>query len=475
MKKQKKKVLKQNGGITLIALIISVIILLILAGITILILMGDNGILNNSMKAADKTNRETVKEELEMGYTTCQTKYLTEKAQDGSINKADYFTEEKMNEALGNKGKISEMTIDEEDGTRVGKYYSNTVKSSYVFRIEEDGKVELEMVISKANIVLLIRNGTADTKALETILADYITGTVTWESLDTSVATVDENGLVTAVAEGTTEVTAKCGDYSSTCGITVRSYQAGDYIEYDVPYTDVRTNYNFTATNGWRFLGADSDGNNLLISTGIPLYMGYQCSRYSMSVTPDDVKRLLGLEDPHYRWDAYSGYYNAAALLEKFADIEFYHVEFYGDGHQDYKVYAYNEDGSGYMACLGAYINVGGVDSGKLFENGRNPLLTGGATIVRAPTYDEIDLISEDDSLRSLLKLENEHSEFGYYSKYTFNVWGSYFLATPSEYNRFYNGFDNYKYLMLVDSSGRIRTNNTIAHTRHTPCYRYTI
>lgn len=44
---------------------------------------------------------------------------------------------------------------------------------------------------------------------------------VTWTSSDTSVATVDANGNVTAVSKGTATITAKAGDVSATCKVTV--------------------------------------------------------------------------------------------------------------------------------------------------------------------------------------------------------------------------------------------------------------
>lgn len=45
---------------------------------------------------------------------------------------------------------------------------------------------------------------------------------ITYTSSNSSVATVDSNGVVTAVANGSATITAKCGDYSVTCGtITV--------------------------------------------------------------------------------------------------------------------------------------------------------------------------------------------------------------------------------------------------------------
>ncbi len=44
--------------------------------------------------------------------------------------------------------------------------------------------------------------------------------TVTWTSSDKSIATV-ENGKVTAVKAGTAKITAKAGDKTATCTVTV--------------------------------------------------------------------------------------------------------------------------------------------------------------------------------------------------------------------------------------------------------------
>ena len=45
--------------------------------------------------------------------------------------------------------------------------------------------------------------------------------TVTWSTANVAIATVSDNGLVTAVAEGTTTITAKAGDKTATCAVTV--------------------------------------------------------------------------------------------------------------------------------------------------------------------------------------------------------------------------------------------------------------
>ena len=48
--------MKKQKGITLIALVITIIVLLILAGVTIVSLTGENGLLARAVQAKDTTN-----------------------------------------------------------------------------------------------------------------------------------------------------------------------------------------------------------------------------------------------------------------------------------------------------------------------------------------------------------------------------------------------------------------------------------
>ena len=50
-----RNTLRRNKGITLIALVVTIIVILILAGISIAMLTGQNGILNRAAEAKEKT------------------------------------------------------------------------------------------------------------------------------------------------------------------------------------------------------------------------------------------------------------------------------------------------------------------------------------------------------------------------------------------------------------------------------------
>ncbi len=120
---------KNAKGITLIALVITIIVLLILAGVTIATLTGDNGILNQAGKAKDKTTEaeaiERVKVEVAGSYGL-----------DGTIDK------EQLNKNLGN---IAGLKIGESNfgGENIVKELPVTVTlNGYDIKINSNGGVE---------------------------------------------------------------------------------------------------------------------------------------------------------------------------------------------------------------------------------------------------------------------------------------------------------------------------------------------
>ena len=64
--KNKRKYLKKERGITLIALVITIIVLLILAGVSIAMVTGDNGILTQAAKAKEETEKAQDKEKIKL-------------------------------------------------------------------------------------------------------------------------------------------------------------------------------------------------------------------------------------------------------------------------------------------------------------------------------------------------------------------------------------------------------------------------
>ncbi len=70
--KKERNILKlKENGITLIALVITIIVLLILVGVTLSTLSGQDGILTKATTAADKTNKEAIKEKIQLEIFDC--------------------------------------------------------------------------------------------------------------------------------------------------------------------------------------------------------------------------------------------------------------------------------------------------------------------------------------------------------------------------------------------------------------------
>jgi len=97
----------------------------------------------------------------------------------------------------------------------LGKTYTDTCKIKVLVPVES-------MKISKRNITLAV----GETKELEAKVSpsDSTVQTKTWYTEDESIATVDENGVVTAVRSGTVIVYALSDDgyYKSSCEVTVK-------------------------------------------------------------------------------------------------------------------------------------------------------------------------------------------------------------------------------------------------------------
>jgi len=164
----KEKILENRNGITLVALVVTIVVLLILAGITITYVMGDNSIFKTAQEAKNKT-------------------------EEAMQNEQEYLNN------LGN-------TVNEYiDGT-------NPPTSS-------EKATELELNSVRARIATGYTRWLTAAVTPKTASQD-----LEWTSSNTGVATVDNTGKITAKAVGTTNITVKTKDgsnLSKTCKVTV--------------------------------------------------------------------------------------------------------------------------------------------------------------------------------------------------------------------------------------------------------------
>ena len=77
---------KEQKGITLVALVITIIVLLILAGVTIAALSGPNGILTNATTATEETAKSEAKEAVTMAINTILTNQYAGATEDNEMD-----------------------------------------------------------------------------------------------------------------------------------------------------------------------------------------------------------------------------------------------------------------------------------------------------------------------------------------------------------------------------------------------------
>lgn len=76
--------MKNQKGITLVALVVTIVVLLILAGVTIAMLTGDNGIITNAKNAQAANTEGSVRERMEMAYSSARTSVIAKSAVDAT-------------------------------------------------------------------------------------------------------------------------------------------------------------------------------------------------------------------------------------------------------------------------------------------------------------------------------------------------------------------------------------------------------
>ena len=132
-KTEKMTKLKSNQkGITLIALVITIIVLLILAGVAISMLSGENGILRQAAKAKEQTEKKSTLEQVQLA------------AMDALMRGSDLTSienETNLSDALTSQG-LNEAEVDGEAATG----YTVTVKDK-TYKVASDGTVVEKSIV----------------------------------------------------------------------------------------------------------------------------------------------------------------------------------------------------------------------------------------------------------------------------------------------------------------------------------------
>ena len=268
---------KEMKGITLIALVITIVVLMILAGVSINTVLGDDGIIQKAKEAAETTRRASAEEEMN--------RLVLEYELAKSDKNFEDFLQEKINE-----GRINGAT-DNGDGTVTitkkveGKDYTITVTkpSSSAQSIKIKGK----RVVANEDGTgeNLGEASTSKGKTLYIMIDSSISGGTTTVSPQVPYA-VTENGTYKFTVTGTVNGTA----YTKEVSVTVNQFKKsiledinikiGDSVNYtydpagsyslEPTYSEVNLMQTIDQTTGltWKVLNVDKENDTVdIIST----------------------------------------------------------------------------------------------------------------------------------------------------------------------------------------------------------------
>ena len=216
-----KNIVKKKEGITLIALVITIIVLLILAGVAIAMLSGENGILKKAAESKTKTEEASFLEQVKIAIMGA------------IINKDAKIDEGTLKTELGKLGVKEKDIVSDGDGGYIVKKENNSVN------IKKDGNVESLEGISDEDIELekyfLANNSKYKCRY------GYITGIEEGDTVD-KLQNVLPEGYFVMAQDGTENYTCKNSDGNPIIATGMTVVKNGEIVARTILFGDIDCN-----------------------------------------------------------------------------------------------------------------------------------------------------------------------------------------------------------------------------------------
>lgn len=237
MQKKSKDVvelIKHQKGITLIALVITIIVLIILAGVAINLSIGENGIFSKSIQAREQYKMAEAKEELELAILEIQTEHAennTELTLDEMLvelqKKLPGIEIEKDGEILKGTYKGYDFTIDGKFKVTIEGYNPSTKSGIYTVsfkgeNVTSDGATQINenetytanLTVESGCVISTITVKMGETELIQGTHFSYSDGTLSIASVsgNLEIVVVTEKILVTEISIDKTSVTTYVGN-----------------------------------------------------------------------------------------------------------------------------------------------------------------------------------------------------------------------------------------------------------------------
>ena len=301
---------KKQKGITLIALVVTIIVLLILAGVSIAMLTGNNGILTQGKRAKEEQAHAAVKEGIMLLYNEYRTK------QEVNSSKVQEETKVASTELV----KIAENEGAEGTTENLGSF-KDFIQSKNI--INANGIVNVRNLLGQT---LSLGNGTSkesgDVYVFEEQKGIYKISYYTSETVSTSIYQIaNEKAGKTLVEMYNQAQKDNCPNSDGSCK-KAEHLHIGDYVNYN-PLNfkegtlekdktasssadengDSDQTFSINTDTKWRVLGKDDNGQILIVSA-------------------DPVKKDMGdTNNPYFYLKGAKGYINAETVLERISKI----------------------------------------------------------------------------------------------------------------------------------------------------------
>ena len=305
----KTKDFKKTKGITLISLVVSIVVLLILAGVSIVTLTGDNGLLRQVQNAKEKTEVAEFREAVQLAYITAYSENVENGAYTVSIEELlgklyidhpEYDNSEKiLDGAQGNISSIKAMwegtEVNETNGVLISK--SGTEKIDIVpVGSTGEGVTKFVVLDGKYYEIILNEKGVTLGEAQDSIQQSIITLEAQKLTGLDSVTVTTENKKVTLQAVNSTDtgtIKINYGIHEVTVKVEVKELytvsfykESGDsttYAKKKVEPNQVIGNTNMPANPTkdncmfirWK-VGEDTFNENTVINSNVSVYAAWE-------------------------------------------------------------------------------------------------------------------------------------------------------------------------------------------------------
>ena len=228
---------KKQNGITLVALIITIIVMLILAGVSISLVVGENGVLTQAQNAGDATKRGEAQQAIELAFADLLMQYY-----DGNDESA--YTLEKLVTAIkdnGNYGSDSSFKVAFTGALRYD-YTDGDTSKTIADPIEVDGTKASLSSASKYADFYTVGSGTSAKQQLDVYTPDFIAANPKIADKDTAYdtsTTPADSDMRFFIGEGTLKIWVETKDGEYLFDVVVKEnngkYQASEvnYVKLD--------------------------------------------------------------------------------------------------------------------------------------------------------------------------------------------------------------------------------------------------